>query len=63
MNSSHLDGLGRYLKKKLGEQRFEMLNWLHTQPNKYSEFELAELIKMYQKKVNELKRTKNFIVK
>lgn len=62
-DSSHLDGLGRFLKKKLGEQRFEMLHWLHNQPKKYSEFELAELVKMYRKKIVELKRTKNFIVK
>lgn len=62
-DSSHLDGLGRFLKKKLGEQRFEMLHWLHNQPKKYSEFELAELVKMYRKKIVELKRTKNFVVK
>lgn len=62
-DSSHLDGLGRFLKKKLGEQKFEMLHWLHNQPKKYSEFELAELVKMYRKKIVELKRTKNFVVK
>lgn len=62
-DSSHLDGLGRFLKKKLGEQRFEMLHWLHNQPKKYSEFELAELVKMYRKKIVQLKRTKNFVVK
>lgn len=62
-DSSHLDGLGRFLKKKLGEQRFEMLHWLHNQPKNYSEFELAELVKMYRKKIVELKRTKNFVVK
>ena len=63
MNSSHLDGLGRYLRKKLGEQKFEMLNWLHNQPYKLTEFELAEIVKMYQKKIIELKKTKNFIVR
>ena len=63
MNSSHLDGLGRHLRKKLGEQKFEMLNWLHNQPYKLTEFELAELVKMYQKKIIELKKTKNFIVR
>lgn len=63
MNSSHLDGLGKYLKKKLGEQKFQMLEWQHNQPCKLGEFELAEMIKMYQKKVIELKKTKNFVVK
>lgn len=62
MNSSHLDGLGKYLKKKLGEQKFELLEWKHNQTCKWSEFELAELIKHYQKEVLRLKKTKRFIV-
>lgn len=62
-NSSHLDGLGRYLKKKLGQQRFDLLNWKHTQARKYSDFEYAELIKHYSKLVLELKKKKNFFIK
>lgn len=62
-DSSHLDGLGKYLKKKLGEQKFQMLEWQHNQPCKLGEFEIAEMIKMFQKKVVELKKTKNFVVK
>lgn len=61
-DSSHLDGLGRHLKKKLGEQRFELLHWLHHQPKDLDEFELATLIKDYQKKVIALAREKNFKV-
>ena len=63
MDSSHLDGLGKYLKKKLGEQKFELLNWRHNQPAKFSEFELGQMIIEYEKKVVQLKRTKNFNVK
>lgn len=62
-DSSHLDGLGKYLKKKLGEQKFELLNWRHNQPAKFSEFELGQMIIEYEKKVAQLKRTKNFNVK
>ena len=63
MDSSHLDGFGKYLKKELGEQKFDLLNWRHNQPAKFSEFELGQMIIEYEKKVVQLKRTKNFNVK
>ena len=62
-DSSHLDGFGKYIKKKLGEQKFDLLNWRHNQPAKFSEFELGQMIIEYEKKVVQLKRTKNFNVK
>ena len=63
MDSSHLDGLGKYLKKKLGERKFELLEWRHNLSAKFSEFELGQMIIEYEKKVVQLKRTKNFNVK
>lgn len=62
-NSSHLDGLGKFLRKKLGERGFNLLEWRHTQTTKYTDFEYAELIKHYQKEILKLKKQKNFIVK
>lgn len=61
-DSSHLDGLGKFLVKKLGQQRFDLLNWKHNQPKKYSESEYALLIQFYQKEIIKLKKQKNFIV-
>lgn len=58
-DSSHLDGLGKHLKKKLGEQGFDLLNWKHNQVCKMTEFELAQLIKEYEKKIIQLQREKN----
>ena len=40
-----------------------MLNWRHNQPAKFSEFDLGQMIIEYEKKVVQLKRTKNFNVK
>ena len=58
-DSSHLDGLGKHLKKKLGEQGFDLLNWKHNQVFKMTEFELAQIIKEYEKKIVQLQREKN----
>ena len=61
-DSSHLHELGKYLRKKLGDRNFELLEFRHYQTEKLDNFKLAEKIKYFQKKVVELSRTKNFQV-
>lgn len=54
-NSSHLHHLGRYLERKLGEQRFALLEWKHNQVRKYSVWELDELTKYYKALTEQMK--------
>lgn len=56
--ADHLDGYRRNLIQKIGQQRFDMLEWQHHQTYQYSDFELQELIKHYQVKVKELRQEK-----
>lgn len=51
-NSSHLHRMGQYLRRKLGDQRFELLEWKHSQTRKWTVWELDELM-MYYKALTE----------
>jgi len=55
-NSEHLHALGIYLRQKLGEKRFALLEIRHKQIRKISEWEYKELIKYYTALVECLKR-------
>lgn len=54
-NAEHLHKMREALIKKLGEERFELLEWKHNQSKKWSEFELKALIKYYQQLIDEMK--------
>lgn len=56
--ADHLVGYRRNLIAKVGQQRFDLLEWKHSQPCKYTEFEYKELIKRYQAKIKELSNDK-----
>ena len=58
LNSSHLIYLGKYLEKKLGSKKMELLEWKHRQAKNWSLFELQELIEFYKKEVERLKKEK-----
>lgn len=60
MNSSHLIKLSEYFKKRLGQQKYDLLQWKHNQTKKWSLFELQELIKYYQGEVERLKKEKHY---
>lgn len=47
-NAEHLHKLRETLILRIGEKRFQILEWKHNQSQKYSDFELQELIKYYQ---------------
>lgn len=47
-NSEHLHKLREALIARIGEQRFQILEWKHNQSKKWSDFELQELIKYYK---------------
>lgn len=47
-NSSHLHRLGEYMRRRLGEQRFALLEWKHSQARKWTPWELDELTKYYK---------------
>lgn len=47
-NAEHLHKLRETLILRIGEKRFQILEWKHNQSQKYSDFELQELIKRYQ---------------
>ena len=55
-----LDELGRYLEKKLGPKKMELLEWKHRQAKNWSLFELQELIEFYKKEVERLKEEKHY---
>lgn len=59
-NSSHLIYLGKYLEKKLGSKKMELLEWKHRQAKNWSLFELQELIEFYKKEVERLKKEKHY---
>lgn len=54
-NSSHLIELGEFIKKRIGEQRFALLRVKAHSTKKWSEWELEQLCKYYQKKIEEIK--------
>lgn len=54
-NAEHLHKMREALIKKLGEERFQLLEWKHNQSKKWSEFELKALIKYYQQLIDEMK--------
>lgn len=47
-NSEHLHKLRESLIARIGEKRFQILEWKHNQTKKWSDFELQELIKYYK---------------
>lgn len=53
--ADHLHGYRDNLVKKIGQERFDLLQWESNQAKKYSEFELEALIEYYTCKVKELK--------
>lgn len=59
-NSSHLIYLGKYLEKKLGAKKMELLEWKHRQAKNWSLFELKELIEYYKGEVERLKKKKHY---
>ena len=59
-NSSHLIYLGKYLEKKLGAKKMELLEWKHRQVKNWSLFELKELIEYYKGEVERLKKEKHY---
>lgn len=48
-NAEHLHKLREALIKRIGEQRFQLLEWKHNQTKQWTDFELQELIKHYKK--------------
>lgn len=52
--ADHLHGYHDNLLKKIGQERFDLLQWESNQTKKYTEFELETLIEYYTKKVKEL---------
>ena len=57
-SADHLIGYREHLIRKIGEERFELLNWKAHQMKHYSDFELQELIKYYKALVTKLKKEK-----
>ena len=53
-NSEHLHKLREALLRRIGEERFKILEWKHNQPKKWSDFELQEMIKYYQEQIKEM---------
>lgn len=47
-NAEHLHKLREALIRRIGEQRFQLLEWKHNQTKKWTDFELQELIKHYR---------------
>lgn len=47
-NAEHLHKLREALIHRIGEKKFQILEWKHNQTKKWNDFELKELIKYYQ---------------
>lgn len=47
-NAEHLHKLREAVIRRIGEKRFQILEWKHNQTKKWSDFELQELIKYYK---------------
>lgn len=47
-NSEHLHKLREAVIARIGEQRFQLLEWKHNQTKKWTDYELKELIKYYK---------------
>ena len=58
MSSEHLIGYQVNLIKKIGQQRFDLLNVRHNQTKHWSDFELEELCKHYKDEVKRLSKEK-----
>lgn len=56
--ASHLHGYRENLIKKIGEQRFALLEVKHNQTRKWSTWELEQLIIYYNKLVSEISKEK-----
>lgn len=56
--ADHLVGYRKNLIAKIGEHRYNVLEWRAHQTKKWSDFELKELIKNYQSKIKDLKGEK-----
>lgn len=53
-NAEHLHKLREALVQRIGEKRFQILEWKHNQTKKWSDFELKEMIKYYQALVEKM---------
>lgn len=58
--SDHLDGYRENLIRKIGQEEFDKLRVRANMSRRWSEWELEMMIKHYQAKVKELKKTKPF---
>lgn len=58
MKSDHLDGYRGNLISKIGQKRFDLLQFKKNQTKHWSDFELEELIKLYKEKARVLKQQK-----
>lgn len=56
--ADHLIGYRENLIKKIGQQRYDLLEWKSRQVKKWSDFELNELIKYYSALVEKLRKEK-----
>lgn len=56
--ADHLHGYHDNLLKKIGQERFDLLQWEAGQTKKYTVFELQALINYYSKKIKELHENK-----
>ena len=57
-DSSHLIALGDYLKRKLGEQRYQLLRVKANIHKKWECWELEQLIKYYKARIEQIKETR-----
>ena len=56
--ADHMIGYRENLIRKIGQQRFDKLEWKHNQSRKWSDFELVELTKYYKALADKLKKEK-----
>lgn len=57
-NAEHLHGYRENLIRKIGTQRFTLLDVKHNQTRKWSAWELEQLITYYSKLVSEISKEK-----
>lgn len=62
-SADHLAQYGPNLIRKIGQSRFDELNWKHQSVKNWTEVELKEMIDFYKKKVKYLSSEKGIPVK
>lgn len=58
MRSDHLIGYRENLIRKIGQKRYDILEWKHNETKHYTDFDLKDKIKYYQDEVKKLKQEK-----